>query len=156
MPISIVLSNSIVYTVNEHPHGLGKAIFLSALLSNIALNLFATCNIVIRLLHHRRQVLTAFGPGGSNGLAHNQLWITNVLLGSAALNVPVTILGAVLFLREVLLFTGLVLQLIAPLQVWEFLFVIINGILSRDRCFRQSIASVLVIYEVAKGRDRGK
>lgn len=61
-----------------------------ALLSNIMLNLFATSNIIIRLLYHRRKILATLGP--------------------------VTLLSLIMLWRKQL-FTDLVLQCVVPLQV---------------------------------------
>lgn len=104
--------------IGRSSRSLGETILFFAILSNIALNLFATFNIVIRLLHYRKQISASFGPGTRlYGLAKEQLKTTGILLESAALNVPVTLVSAIMLWRGELLFMEVVLQVVIPFQV---------------------------------------
>lgn len=93
---------------------LGITFFAASLVCNIVLNIFATLNIMIRLLCHRRKMIMIFGR--SWALSKYQLRITGILLESAVLNIPVTLLGAIaLLLREA--YTTLIIKIIVPAQV---------------------------------------
>lgn len=73
-----------------------EALAITGLSCNVAINLFGTINIVTRLLLHRRSLITAFGR--SSPLAKHHICISSILLESAALNVPVTLLVIVFLL----------------------------------------------------------
>lgn len=57
---------------------------------NVLINLFGTINIVVRLLLHRRLMIATFGR--SPTLSKYHIRISGILLESAALNIPVTLL----------------------------------------------------------------
>lgn len=63
-----------------------------ALGSNILLNLYAPLFIIIRLALHRRMMVSQLGPEAP---VARYLRVVNILLQSAALNVPVMIIGTV-------------------------------------------------------------
>lgn len=63
-----------------------------ALASNIFLNLYAPLFITIRLLLHRRMVISRLGPGAPIA---RYLHVVNILLQSAVLNVPFMIIGSI-------------------------------------------------------------
>lgn len=64
----------------------------AALASNALLNVFATVYISTRLLHHRRVVIACLG---NDARTARHLHITAILLESAAINVPTTIVAAI-------------------------------------------------------------
>lgn len=96
------------------PHEPAVTVLVITILGNISLNLFATSNIVIRLLHHRHQMLTAFGSDSLHeaSIGKYELRITSILLESAVLNIPLTIISVVMLWQNVAL-----LQVVVPLQV---------------------------------------
>ncbi|KAJ3570544.1 hypothetical protein NP233_g4329 [Leucocoprinus birnbaumii] len=71
---------------------LGNALQTTALLSNAVLNIYATLFIAIRLFNYRRITMSLLG---SNVDTSRYLDIINILLESAAINVPLTIAAAV-------------------------------------------------------------
>ncbi|KAF5353224.1 hypothetical protein D9756_007798 [Leucocoprinus leucothites] len=108
---------------------MGLALFFAALVLNVFINLFTSCNIIIRLLLHRRTIITAFGK--SCTLAEYSLRISGILLESAAIDIPLTfvaIVGVSLHLEYV----SLVMSILVP---------------------GQCISSVLVTYQVVRGRS---
>ncbi|KAF9440949.1 hypothetical protein P691DRAFT_800803, partial [Macrolepiota fuliginosa MF-IS2] len=98
--------------------------------SNILLNVFATCFIAIRLLLHRRTLVSYFGEAAP-GAKH--LRTVNILVESAAINIPVTIAGVV------------------GIAVDPELGDIVGAI--AVAC--QSFASVLILHRIALGRAVG-
>lgn len=60
---------------------------------NVILTLFGTINIVVRLLLHRRSIITAFGR--TSALAKHQRCISSILLESAVLNIPMALLAII-------------------------------------------------------------
>lgn len=69
-----------------------SALQATALASNILLNLFSTFYITIRLLLHRRMVIKYFGPEVPTP---QHLGVVAILLQAAAINVPITVAGAI-------------------------------------------------------------
>lgn len=64
-------------------------LLLISILCNILLNTFATANIIIRLLLHRRKMIASFGR--TSLLSNYHLGIVGILLESAIINVPLSI-----------------------------------------------------------------
>lgn len=96
----------------------GETVLFSAMLSNIILNLFATSNIVVRLLCYRGQILASFGSGTqSHILANEQLKTMGILLESAAINIPTTIFSAIVLWRVEPPLAEVALQVAVPFQV---------------------------------------
>lgn len=83
---------------------------------NVGLNLFATTSIIIRLLIHRRSVITALGTLVPSQLIRYPLRISTILLESAVLNVPIAILTIFMVGFE-LFYTVTVVQIMIPVQV---------------------------------------
>lgn len=110
--------------IDKQARSFGETVLFFAILSNVGLNILATSNIVIRLLHYRNQISDTFGPGTLlYNLVNNQLRITNILLEAAALNIPVTLLGGIVLWRVEFFAVDILLQVAVPLQVWECLLV---------------------------------
>ncbi|KAF9447014.1 hypothetical protein P691DRAFT_803059, partial [Macrolepiota fuliginosa MF-IS2] len=117
--------------LSEPPAPLSKLLLILFTFCNIALNTFATANIVIRLLIHRREMISSFGR--TSTLSNFHVRIAGIVLESAAINVPISIASAVCSI----LVGGF------GLLAWQI------GVPT------QSFSSVLVIYQVAKGRAVG-
>ncbi len=92
----------------------GLVSFLAALVINVTLNVFTTSNIIIRLLLHRRSVIAVHGR--KNALAEYSLWISSILLESAAINIPLVVLSIIGLLIQAD-FAALLAQIITPGQV---------------------------------------
>jgi len=106
----------------------GLTLFLVAAIVHFTLNLFAISNIIIRLLLHRRFVIAVFGRECA-GVEHS-LRVSSILLESAAINLPLALLSIVGLLVQAN-YSALLIQIITP---------------------GQCIASILVIYQVARRR----
>ncbi|KXN82042.1 hypothetical protein AN958_03293 [Leucoagaricus sp. SymC.cos] len=113
------------------PEPLTLVFLLLSSFCNFFLNLFSTTNIVIRLLIHRRTMIASFGPRST--LSNFHLQIIGIILESAVINLPMAIASATCSLI-VGGFGFLAWQIGVPAQ---------------------SFSSVLVIYQVAKGRAVG-
>ncbi|KAF9450592.1 hypothetical protein P691DRAFT_453596 [Macrolepiota fuliginosa MF-IS2] len=100
-------------------------------ISNILLNLYSTVFIATRLLLHRRMIVNTLGRAAPE---MHHLRIVTILLESAAINIPITIVAAVGFAF------GRVLGNVALPIV--------------TAC--QSFASVLILHQVALGRAIGQ
>lgn len=77
-------------------HHTGNPVLVAALSTvalscNIVLNFFGIINIVVRLLLHRRSIVATFGRPSNSAKESGR--ISGILLGSAALNIPVTLLA---------------------------------------------------------------
>jgi hypothetical protein len=70
----------------EDPDPLAIILLLISTVCNVLLNLFATANIIIRLLIHRRAVLRSFGR--TTTLSNVHLRIVGIMLESAIINLP--------------------------------------------------------------------
>ncbi|KAF9440156.1 hypothetical protein P691DRAFT_824277 [Macrolepiota fuliginosa MF-IS2] len=103
------------------------ALQTTAISSSILLNLYTTIYIAVRLLLHRPMVIACVGKAA---LTENYLPIISILLESAAINVPVTIAGAV-GIAVNRLFGSVVLSIAVTCQ---------------------SLASVLILLRVTLGR----
>ncbi|KAF9442951.1 hypothetical protein P691DRAFT_764730 [Macrolepiota fuliginosa MF-IS2] len=101
-----------------------------AVVSNILLNVFATCFIITRLLLHRRMLVACFGEATPD-IGH--LRIVNILIESAAINIPITVVGVI----------GLA---VGP---------IFGDIVGAIAVACQSFASVLIFHRIAAGRAIG-
>jgi len=110
----------------------GSSIFQTVgLTANVLLALYSTSFISIRLLLHRRMLNSYLGE---HVVTTRHLHIVGILLESAAINIPVTIAGAI----------G-----IATSQIFGR---IIISIAVECQCF----AAVLILYQVALGRAFGQ
>jgi hypothetical protein len=76
------------------PEPLDLIFLFLATLCNILLNIFASANIIIRLLIHRRSIKKSFGP--TPALRNLHIRICGIILESAAINVPIAIAAATL------------------------------------------------------------
>lgn len=83
------------------------------MVSNLALNVYATLFITTRLLAHRKMVITAMG---NKILVARHLQIVTILLESAAVNLPITIATAVGLVTGKT-FGGVIGPIAAPSQV---------------------------------------
>ncbi|KAF9445343.1 hypothetical protein P691DRAFT_273018 [Macrolepiota fuliginosa MF-IS2] len=101
---------------------------VTAAACNTLLNLFATTNIIIRLLSHRRAMIASFGRESS--LSNFPLKIAGILLESAIINLPVSI-TIVVYTAVAYEIGFMIVQIGVPLQ---------------------SCSSILVIYQVAMRR----
>lgn len=82
---------------------------------NVILNFFGTTNIVVRLLLHRRSLIAALGQSSVLTKPHGR--ISGILLESAALNIPVTLLAIpCVFVGKAILVIAV--TLIVNGQVW--------------------------------------
>lgn len=117
------------YMAHNPRRAAGIALIIATLFTSLTLNIFTTANIVIRLFLHRRLVASALGRD-SPALVDHHLTTSGILLESAAINVPVMLVAVVWILAK-RSYVAIVIRLIVPCQ---------------------SIASLLVIYQVAKGR----
>ncbi|KAJ3576673.1 hypothetical protein NP233_g266 [Leucocoprinus birnbaumii] len=100
-------------------------LFIAGFSLAILLSFSATANIVIRLLLHRRYLISALGES-----TRYPLLVSRILIESAALNVPITLI------------------LVVSTGLREFYGPMITQIL--NPC--QAIASILVIYQVGRRR----
>lgn len=89
---AVVTSNPDV-PLSEPADPRGVFLLIVSLLCNILLNLFATTNIIVRLLIHRRSMITSFGHRSS--LPNVHLRIIAILLESSAINLPIAIVSAI-------------------------------------------------------------
>ncbi|KAF9445373.1 hypothetical protein P691DRAFT_785295 [Macrolepiota fuliginosa MF-IS2] len=108
-------------------------LLVTCFVSNALLNVYVTCNIVIRLLLHRRRVAAA-SLRVIHGSKEPHMRVVGMLLEAAALNVPISIVTAVAG-AMVNSLASMAFQIVVPIQ---------------------SIASVLIIYQVARGRAVGE
>lgn len=92
----------------------GLTFFLVTAVVYFILNLFATSNIVIRLLLHRHSVIAAFGR--SCALAEHALHISSIMLESAAISLPLALL-VITGLPLQTEYAALLVQVITPGQV---------------------------------------
>ncbi len=92
----------------------GLVSFLATFVVNFTLNVFAISNITIRLLRHRRSVITIYGRKSAQ--AEHSLRISSILLESAAINIPLAVLSIVGLMIQAD-FAALLTQIITPGQV---------------------------------------
>ncbi|KAF9440948.1 hypothetical protein P691DRAFT_685722 [Macrolepiota fuliginosa MF-IS2] len=124
---AMTMGAGLVRNTRDYLNFISSALETTALASNILLNLYTTIFIATRLLLHRRMVIACFG---TTAPTNRHLQIVTILLESAAINVPVTIIAA----------TGLVIDTIPGKIAIPIAFA----------C--QSFASVLILHQVAVGR----
>ncbi|KAF5349528.1 hypothetical protein D9756_009017 [Leucocoprinus leucothites] len=86
------LCGTFLSTTPEEP--LVPSLGVIAYLSNAVLNLYATVFLTSRLLLYRRMVMISFGES-EKALASHHLHLTNILLQSAVVNVPVAVAAAI-------------------------------------------------------------
>ncbi|KAF9445344.1 hypothetical protein P691DRAFT_273070 [Macrolepiota fuliginosa MF-IS2] len=107
---------------------LSDILLVTAASCNTLLNLFATTNIIVRLLSHRRAMIASFGRESS--MSRFPLKIVGILLESVVINLPVSI--------TIVVYTAVAYEI-------GFMVVQIAVLL-------QSCSSILVIYQVAMRR----
>lgn len=129
--ITVIISFHPDRPLAENAEPLTLIFLLLAMLCNILLNLFASGNIIIRLLIHRRTMIKSFGETSALSRVHSR--IVGIILESAAINIPIAIASATC--SWIVGGFGLL--------AWQV------GVPA------QSLSSVLVIYQVAKGRAVG-
>ncbi|KAF7763962.1 hypothetical protein Agabi119p4_8499 [Agaricus bisporus var. burnettii] len=103
----------------------------TALAANITLNLFTTVFIISRLILYRRMVKNSFGVRREEHLHHTR--VVGMLLESAAINVPITVIALV------------------GIATWSSYGDFMMSVVTPG----QSFASVLVMYQVALGKAIG-
>lgn len=92
----------------------GLTYFIITVIAHVTLNIFATSNIIIRLLRHRRSLIVVFGR--ENASAARFLQTSNILIQSAAINIPLGLFAIVVSLTQVEI-GPLLTQVLAPGQV---------------------------------------
>lgn len=122
------------------------ALETTALSSNAMANAFATFFIIVRLMIHKRRTIERFGHQ-SPALRH--LHFVNILLQSAAINVPITIVAAA-GLGSKQIYAIIVAPIAVTCQVRWSLHA--KGRSFLRILFFQSFSSVLIIYQVALRR----
>lgn len=131
-------------------HGMLKSVFgatsgIVAITSNLALTVYATLFLTIRLLAHRKLLIAS---QGGRALTKQPLRIITILLESAAVNIPIVTATAV-GLRTSKTLSNIIGYIVPPSQVCAYWF---NTTYRALIPVYQALASVLVIHQVALGR----
>lgn len=76
--------------------GVNRLLYLFGLICNAVLNIFGPLNILFRLIRHRHYMIAV--SGRSSAMARGYGSISNILLESGVLNIPVTLVATILLI----------------------------------------------------------